>query len=104
MRRQKKNDNFMIGFMIGATMPVIGYWGIQIIFDTLTSAGIMDQVSSSTFTKRMKTLSLLAICCNLLPAQVSTNKRYTNILRGVVTATFIYTACWVVYFYSGIQF
>jgi len=102
--RQKKNDNFMIGFMIGTTVPVIGYWGIQIIFETLTSAGIMDEVTNSTFTKRMKTLALLAICCNLIPAQVSTNKRYTNILRGIVLATLIYTACWVFYFYLGIRF
>lgn len=101
--RPKSNDTFLIGLMIGATMPVIGYWGIEIIFDTLTSAGIMDEVTLSTSGRREKTLALLAICCNLLPAQLANNKRYINVLRGVVFATLIYTAFWFVYFYLGIS-
>lgn len=102
--RPKSNDTFLIGLMIGATVPVIGYWGIEIIFDTLTSAGLMDEVTLSTSGRRAKTLALLAICCNLLPAQLANNKRYINILRGVVFATLIYTAFWFVYFYLGISF
>jgi len=101
--RRKHNDSSLIGFMIGATVPVLGYWGIEIIFETLTSAGIMDEVTSSTFTKRIKTLSLLAICCNLIPAQLANNKRYTNILKGVVFATLIYTAFWAAYFFLGLS-
>jgi len=102
--RPKRNDSFLIGMMIGATVPVIGYWGIEILFETLTTAGIMDETTGSTIGKRMKTLCLLAICCNLIPSQLSSNKRYTNILRGIVFATLIYTACWALYFYAGVSF
>ena len=77
--RPKRNDNFMIGFMIGATVPVLAYWAIGIIFQGLTDSGIMDEVTSSTFDKRIKTLSLLAVCTNLIPAQLSNNWRYTNV-------------------------
>ena len=100
--RPKKNDSFIIGFMIGTTVPVIGYWGIQIIFDTLTSAGIMDEVTNSTLGKRLKTLCLLAICANLIPTQLANNYRYNNILRGAVLATLIYAAMWGLYFYTNI--
>lgn len=99
--RAKKNDNFFIGLMIGATVPVIGYWGIEILFEVLTDAGIMDSVTGSTIGKRSKTLALLAICCNIIPSQFSNNMRYTNILRGVVFATFIYAALWGAHFYLG---
>lgn len=101
--RPKKNDNFLIGMVIGALVPVIGYFGIQIIFETLTTSGVMDEVTHSTFGKRMKTLCLLAICCNIIPSQLSSNKRYTNILRGIVFATLLYTACWALYFYLGVR-
>ncbi len=102
--RPKRNDNFMIGFMIGATVPVIAYWAIGVIFQGLTDAGIMDEVTSSTFDKRMKTLSLLAICSNIIPSQLSNNWRYTNILRGVIFSTFIYAAIWIAYYYLGVRF
>lgn len=100
--RQKPNDNFFIGLMLGATVPVIAYWGIEIIFETLTEAGIMDAVSMSTSGKRLKTLCLLAICCNIIPSQLSNNYRYHRILSGVVTATFIYAGLWALYFYTNI--
>jgi len=102
--RHKKNDTFIIGFMIGASVPIFGYWAISFIFDTLTSAGIMDDVTGSTIGKRIKTLSLLAICCNIIPAQLSNNMRYVNVLRGVVFATLVYTACWALHFHLGISF
>lgn len=102
--RRKRNDNFMIGLMIGATMPVIAYWAIGVIFEGLTDAGIMDEVTSSTFDKRLKTLSLLAICSNIIPSQLSNNWRYTNVLRGVIFATLIYAVIWVLYFYLDVRF
>lgn len=102
--REKKNDNFLIGFMLGATVPVIGYWVIEQVFTMLTEAGVMDGVTGSTITKRLKTLALLAICCNIIPTQLANNMRYTNILRGCVLATFIYAGLWAGYFFLGIRF
>ncbi len=102
--REKKNDNFWIGFMLGATVPVIGYWVIDQVFTMLTDAGVMDSVTGSTITKRLKTLALLAICCNIIPTQLASNMRYTNILRGCVLATFIYAGMWAAHFFLGISF
>jgi len=94
----KENDNILIGLMIGATVPVLGYWCIENLFTILTESGVMDEVTSSTFTKRIKTLSLLAICTNLIPSQLANNKRYVKILQGVVLATFLYAGCWIAHF------
>ena len=60
--RKKNNDNLLLGILIGATVPVLGYWCIETLFTLLTESGIMDEVSISTSVKRQKTLTLLAIC------------------------------------------
>jgi hypothetical protein len=95
---RKQNDNILIGLMIGATVPVIGHWCIENIFTILTESGIMDEVSVSTIGKRTKTLTLLAICTNIIPAQLSSNKRYNKILQGVIFATLAYAAFWSLHF------
>jgi len=103
MRVRKANDTFIIGFMIGATIPVLGYWCIENIFTLLTEGGIMDEVTTSTFTKRIKTLTLLSVCTNLIPAQLASNKYYTQVVKGIILATMIYAGCWILYFFLGFK-
>jgi len=100
--RHKNNDSLFIGLMIGATVPVLGYWCIENLFLILTTSGVMDEVSASTFTKRLRTLTLLSICCNIIPAQLSNNMRYVKILQGVIFATLAYTLFWTLHFLLGI--
>ena len=102
LRQHKPYDNIFIGLMLGATVPVLGHFCIENLFDILTTSGIIDEVSSSTFTKRMKTLTLLAICTNIIPAQLSNNFRHINLLKGIVLATFLYAAAWAMHFYFGV--
>jgi len=84
------------------TVPVIGYWAIENIFTILTEQGIMDETTRSTFGQRAKSLALLGICCNIIPAQFANNKRYVNVLKGVILATLIYAGCWAGHYYLGI--
>lgn len=99
---RKQNDSVLIGFMIGVTVPVLGYWVIENVFTILTDQGIMDEVTGSTFGKRGKTLALLAICCNIIPSQYANGRRYVNVMKGVILATLIYAAFWAAHFYFGI--
>ena len=99
---RKQNDSVLIGFMIGVTVPVLGYWAIENIFIILTEQGIMDEVTASTYGQRAKSLALLGICSNIIPAQFANNKRYVNVLKGVILATLIYAACWAGHYYLGI--
>lgn len=98
MRIIKENDSILMGLLIGATVPVIGYFFIEIIFEFLTDKGLMDSVSAGSSGKRMRTLALMGLCCNILPIQFL-NNRYNNItLKGVLIATFIYAGLWLANF------
>ena len=98
----RQNDNFWIGLMIGATIPVIGFWLIENIFDLLTAQGIMDDVTISTAGRRQRTLALLAIMCNMLIVQILRKRRYSELVRGVLIVTFIYCGLWIYYFKSSL--
>jgi len=99
---RKQNDSVLIGFMIGVTVPVLGYWVIENIFAILTDQGIMDATTISTIGKRSKTLALLGICCNIIPSQYASSRRYVSVMKGIILATLIYAACWAAHFYFGI--
>jgi len=95
MRLLKENDNILMGILIGATVPVIGYFFIEIIFQFLTDKGLMDSATAGSMGKRQRTLALMGICCNIIPIQFL-NSRYNNkTLKGVLVATFIYAGLWL---------
>jgi hypothetical protein len=94
----KQNDNFWIGLMVGATVPVIGYWLIEMLFDILTTQGIMDEISLTTAGRRQRTLALLAIFSNMIVIQILRRRRYHEIVRGMLIVSFIYSGLWLYYF------
>ncbi len=98
MRVLKENDNILMGLMIGATFPVLGYFLIEMIFDFLTNKGLMDAVSAGTSAKRLRTLALMALCCNIIPIQFLNNRYNKATLKGVLIATFIYAGMWLINF------
>ena len=104
MYSTKQNDNFWVGLMIGATIPVIGFFLVELIFGFLEDAGMMDEVSLSSAEKRQRTMALVALCFNLVPLQILRLKRYDALLRGLMVATFIYAGAWVFIFWRGFNF
>jgi len=100
---RQENDNFWVGFMIGAIVPVVGYLVINFVFEFLSARGIMDEVTSSTGGQRERTVLLLSIACNILSVNIlaKVNRRGSMALRGVVLATFIYAGYWL-YKYSSV--
>ena len=99
---RQENDNFWVGFMIGAIVPVVGYLIIGSVFDFLSARGIMDEVTVSTGGQRQRTVLLLSIAFNLLSVNIlsKVNRRGSMAIKGVVTATFIYAGYWVYMYYS----
>lgn len=95
-------NSVLIGFVIGAIVPVAGYVVIEFIFDMVTQLGWMDSISMSTGAKRIRTMALLAICCNLIPVQIGKAKRWDNNIKGVVFATLIYVGAWIYMFHGQI--
>ncbi len=92
------NNNILIGVAIGAIVPVLGYIAVEIIFDVLTNAGMMDEVTSGSSTRRQRTLSLIAICSNIIAVQFFKKRKFEKILNGIVTATMIYAVFWILAF------
>ena len=98
MKFFEENNNILIGLVIGAIVPVIGYALVEFIFQLLTDSGIMDEVNSYTENKRKRTLALIALCFNIISVQFFKSRRFNKIINGIVTATMIYAIFWVLVF------
>lgn len=97
-----QKDSILTGFVLGAIVPVFGYFLITGLFDTLTQFNLMDEVSASTAGRRYRTILLFSICTNLIPFQISKSNRWDETLRGIVFPTIIYVAFWLYKFYNGL--
>ena len=98
----EKNSVFT-GLVLGAIVPVLGYIVTEFIFSLMTQAGIMEYVSGSGSSRRMRTLALIGICTNLVPFNVARKYKWDNTMRGIVFPTLLYVGFWL-YQYSGILF
>lgn len=80
----------IIGFIIGALVPLLGYFIVYLIFrnggQSLESFTTAYWSNNKTFAKIM-TLSILA---NLVPFVYCNFKRYDYVSRGIFIATMLY--------------
>lgn len=90
----EKNSVFT-GLVLGALVPVLGYVVIEFIFGLLAQAGLMEYVTGGGVSRRMRTLALLGICCNLIPLNVSRKHKWDNTMRGIVFPTLLYVGFWI---------
>lgn len=91
-------DNFLTGLVIGAITPVLGYLFVELIFDLLTKAELMEYVSSGGSSKRQRTLALLGICATLIPMHICKNNKWNETMRGMIFPIMIYMGSWIYYF------
>lgn len=96
-------DSVFTGLIVGAIVPVLGYIAVEFIFSLLTEAGLMEYVSGGGVSRRMRTLALLGICCNLIPFNICRNRKWDNTMRGIVFPTLLYVGFWI-WQYAGIFF
>ena len=90
-----EKDSIFIGLAVGAIVPVLGFLGIQFIFEQLSIAGLMDSGGTGYYSKRFRSLALFSLCCNLIPLNVFRKRKWDNAMRGVVFPTLIYAGFWV---------
>lgn len=95
-----EKDSKLLGFVLGAIFPVLGYVLIDGLFEFLTDQGLMSNTSGSGVSRRMRTVALLAICSTLVPFQWAKRNRYDDTMRGIVFPTLIYVGYWVYFFYD----
>ncbi len=95
----EKNSIFT-GILLGAVVPVFGYVVVEFIFDLLGQAGLMDVITGGASPRRIRTLALLGICCNLIPFNISRRNRWDDTMRGIIFPTLIYVGAWIYKYWS----
>ena len=96
-------DIIVVGLALGAIFPIAGFVIVETIFGLLTDMGLMEEAGTGIYSQRSRTMGLLAICFNLLPFNWAKNRKYDNIMRGIVFPTLLYVGYWL-YLYSSILF
>jgi len=84
-----KSNNPVLGFIIGALTPVVGFFIVFLIFrDGQSLGGFLNWLMGShQMLAKVMTLSVLA---NLAPFMIFTSKRMDYLGRGILSATIIY--------------
>ena len=85
------------GLILGAALPLIGAALLFIVYRILEASGWASQEGLTSYF-RLRTISLLAICLNILPMRNFYNKKFSESMRGVVLATFVFGVIWVLVF------
>jgi hypothetical protein len=93
-------NSIVTGLLLGVIAPVLGFLAVEFIFNTLTHFGLMEPVSESSSGRRFRTLTLIAICCSLIPFNIAKNNKWDQTMRGIVFPTLIYVGAWLYRFYS----
>ena len=90
-------DSIIIGILIGLVVPFVGYALLLTLFDYLQSVGLVEPNGLSP-TFRQRTLSVLAICLNIIPINIFKKRYWDKSMRGVVFPTGLYVIAWIIYF------
>lgn len=90
------------GLAIGIIIPVAAFYLVKFIFGLLVSQGLMDGTTSGISDRRLRTISLIAICFNIIPLQIVSKRRGTSLIRGIVLATLILGGIWIYQFKDGL--
>ena len=90
-----ERNSFMLGLVLGAVVPVIGYFLVSGIFDILVNMDIMGMASMDLHSQRMRTILLLSLCTVLIPFQYLKNKRWDRTMQGMVFPILIYAGFWL---------
>lgn len=90
-------NNFWIGLIAAILLPFVGYAIILSIYEQMEIIGWVSPIGlAGNF--RTRTVAMIAVCLNIILIQYYNRKKYTESIKGVGTATIIYSIIWVFYF------
>ncbi len=87
-------NKFWLGLVIGICVPVASYGILLTLFDLVDQNLLPADVSLSRGF-RERTLSVIAICCNLIPFHLYKRNYCDNTMRGLVIPTLACVGWWV---------
>ena len=90
-----KRDDVWTGMLLGLIIPIVVYGILFLIYTFMDSVGLFSDVGfAENF--RTRTLSLIAICSNLILMQ-SYRRSYRNeTIRGILISSMVLVAVWFV--------
>jgi hypothetical protein len=95
----KLKNHILTGILTGTLFPLVAYGFLLSIFDLLDSQDILYKHQlSSDFAER--TLSLVALGCNVFPMQLFKKKNHYESMRGLAFPTMLFAIIWLVKFYD----
>ena len=94
-----KCDRWIVGFVVGLVVPVVGYAVMYLVVETINE--LLDE-GLPRFFLRPRTHYLLALAFNIVPVHWANDRYYTNVVRGLVSATMLYAAVWLWLFYREV--
>lgn len=93
----RNKNELWVGFITGLVIPIAGYALLAFIFEQIALIGwASGEGFSPTF--RERTLTLVALCFNIIPFNSYQKRRQLHSMRGIAIITVIYAVAWVVYF------
>lgn len=100
MNIMPQKNALWVGLLLGLCVPLVGYALLLTIFEQLELTGILSrQGLSPKF--RERTLSIVAICLNVLLLNYYMRRRFFNhTIQGIVIATVICVGIWVYSFWK----
>jgi len=90
-----EKNSLMIGILIGAIVPVLSFVAVEFLFNIMVQYDIIAPAPMSMDGRRMRTIALISICCNLIPFNIFKNRKWDYSLRGIVLPTLVYVAGWM---------
>lgn len=97
--KKKPKDRYWKGLIAGFGFPFVGFAVLLMIYDQLDAMGFVSDIGlSADF--RERTLSLVAICTIIIPANYFKKNYMTESLRGITIPLVVFVAIWL-YMYAG---
>ena len=86
-----------IGLVLGLAVPFAGYGVLLMVSEKLETALFPNRTLEDPLFDPA-TLLAIAVCLNLIPLHYFNRRRYSQSMRGVMTATMVYVAIWLFLF------
>ena len=90
----RKWDKVWVGILAGIFVPIASYGILLTLYDGLDQMEFM-QNSSFSPSFRTRTLSLVALCLNVLPIGFFQKRYMYNAMRGIVFPTLLFIGLWI---------
>ena len=89
------------GFLFGVVVPFVGYALLMVLNEQILEMGNFGAGGSDPIFDQTS-LFLFAMCLNLIPFTIFQRRRWSQSMRGVLTATMIGAILWLILFSSNI--